>query len=555
MQDEADESSPNDSAMDEEVLGQEPNLDHQFNKAKAFLQKPSLFTGDNLFDHLSDLLNKILSERPQNIIDFFEDYSRKVKECRYRNATDHLRDIYEQTEEVEDSIKLKPLINPLRVVDFEESVEESVEESDDSSHVSVLESFRLLAEAGISIPKCDMYVLELSLRKLYQNEPIKNLRFWGKIFCLEADYYIAEAELSDEGIARLEAEEEEEEEAEEEDEEMALEEEGGEPAPTVPRKKPPLPKLIKIEEKVVPCERFAQGANKKLYYVCHQPGIDPWIKLPDVTPQQISVSRKIMKYFTGNLEHPLESWPPFPGVEKNYLRAQIGRIAAGTSVAPVGLYTYFENEEEEDFNDEDDERIRTEIYLNSNYDKVNVRDLNDGTLSFWVHTALYILPQGRCIWWNPNELKGEENEEDEEGGEEMVEAETGPVLLSPLTNDASLESIPPWTVRLTTALIPEKACAYIRSNLWPGAYTVTADDKCVYMYMGTGHKYTAYNYSPPPLHPVLREYPIGPEILEMQDPSGAQEEAWRIAHEKHPPAEEEHMESEEDDEDDDDILN
>lgn len=48
MQDEADESSPNDSAMDEEVLGQEPNLDHQFNKAKAFLQKPSLFTGDNL---------------------------------------------------------------------------------------------------------------------------------------------------------------------------------------------------------------------------------------------------------------------------------------------------------------------------------------------------------------------------------------------------------------------------------------------------------------------------------------------------------------------------
>lgn len=104
--------------------------------------------------------------------------------------------------------------------------------------------------------------------------------------------------------------------------------------------------------------------------------MDPWIKLPDVTPQQITVSRKIMKYFTGNLEHPvslqtlyriinyiieiyllqLESWPPFPGVEKNYLRAQIGRIAAGTSVAPVGLYTYFENEEEEDFNDEDDER-------------------------------------------------------------------------------------------------------------------------------------------------------------------------------------------------------
>lgn len=42
------------------------------------------------------------------------------------------------------------------------------------------------------------------------------------------------------------------------------------------------------------------------------------------------------------------SYPPFPGNEINYLRAQIARISAGTHVSPMGFYQFEEDEEEEE---------------------------------------------------------------------------------------------------------------------------------------------------------------------------------------------------------------
>ena len=42
------------------------------------------------------------------------------------------------------------------------------------------------------------------------------------------------------------------------------------------------------------------------------------------------------------------SYPPFPGNECNYLRAQIARISAGTHISPLGFYQFDEEEEEEE---------------------------------------------------------------------------------------------------------------------------------------------------------------------------------------------------------------
>lgn len=66
----------------------------------------------------------------------------------------------------------------------------------------------------------------------------------------------------------------------------------------------------------------------------------------------------------------------------------------------------------------------------------------------------------------------------------------------------------------------------------------------------------AYNFTPLPLPPIQAEYPLGPEIMEMSDPTGAQEEEWRIAHlPKEKPAkfgEEEQAEEEEEEEEEED---
>lgn len=46
--------------------------------------------------------------------------------------------------------------------------------------------------------------------------------------------------------------------------------------------------------------------------------------------------------------HQVVSYPPFPGNEANYLRAQIARISATTHISPLGYYMFEEEEEEED---------------------------------------------------------------------------------------------------------------------------------------------------------------------------------------------------------------
>ncbi len=85
------------------------------------------------------------------------------------------------------------------------------------------------------------------------------------------------------------------------------------------------------------------------------------------------------------------SFPPFPGNEANYLRAQIARISAGTQVSPLGFYTFDEEEEE----DEETEG-RDNFITNLDFEGIPVRELVDSTLSNWVHHVQHILPQVLC---------------------------------------------------------------------------------------------------------------------------------------------------------------
>jgi len=82
--------------------------------------------------------------------------------------------------------------------------------------------------------------------------------------------------------------------------------------------------------------------------------------------------------------------------------------------------------------------------------------------------------QGRCTWWNPvqkNEDDFEEEDEEEEKEEvDEPEPEVGPPLLTPLSEDAEIDSMPPWTPKPSTNIIPQYAIAVLKSNLWPGAF-------------------------------------------------------------------------------------
>ncbi|KAL3287098.1 hypothetical protein HHI36_001582 [Cryptolaemus montrouzieri] len=422
-------------------------------------------------------------------------------------------------------------------------------------------------------------------------------RFWGIIYGLYSNYYIVETDLKEEEYIRRNEtfQEGEEDEAANvidesvlaadvniahkilEEDEIAMrlrqlgheQQLGGEDS-KFPRPLPPLPPNLYEKPKKVPPEPSGVGVNTKVFYATNDL-TGSWEQLPDLSPEIVQAARKIYKSFTGYFDQELITYPEFPGKEREYLRAQIGRISAGTQISPLGYYTFGAemggegDEEEEPAADEEAEGPKTSYRINPKYDPVPLKDLIDGSMSFWVHHTQYILPQGRTSWWSPvaepehpDEAEDEapaEEEEDEKPKTVAPEPETGPPLLTPLSEDAQIESVPAWSVRSSSKIMEEFAVAIVRSHLWPGAYCFATQGKLFQnIYLGYGLKYQVTNFSPSPLPPIQQDYPPGPEIMEMFDPTGPEEEDWRIAHLPKPkpvaPEEEEEEEEEEDEEDD-----
>ncbi|NWI90637.1 RSH4A protein, partial [Pitta sordida] len=482
--------------------------------AKAYLLKTSTTTGLNLYDHFADVITKILDEQPTNTVDIIENISKDVKGARFRKKMDTLRDEHQIPPTFEAAEKCKALFVKENGEENEEAVEEEIGQS---SLPNVMETAFYFEQAGIGLSKDESYYILLALKNLISVQPIQTCRFWGKILGLEMNYIIAEAQFH-------EGEGEEEEETEEkvtEEEEKGMSE--GEEEDEEKEKEDEPPKSTYKPPPDIPKEENGTGANKYVYFVCNEPG-KPWVKLPPVTPAQIVCARKIKKFFTGRLDAPVVSFPPFPGSEANYLRAQIARISAGTHVSPTGFYQFADEEEEGDTYEE-----------NPDFEPPSMAEMAN-SLSPWAHHVKNILKQGRCVWINPQTSEDKEEEEEEEEEEEKSEQdeeqeETGPPLLTLLSEDEDIKNIPAWTAQPSTNLIPQYSVAILQSNRWPGAYAFASGRKFENIYFGWGHKYSPENHTPSLPAPVQAEYPRGPEITERRDPTLQEELAFKAEQE------------------------
>jgi radial spoke head protein 4A len=229
------------------------------------------------------------------------------------------------------------------------------------------------------------------------------------------------------------------------------------------------------------------------------------------------------------------SYPPFPGTEAHLLRAQIARIAAATVISPSGYYKFDDEEEPQ-------EGVAPPVVLNTEFEWPTHESLT--LLENWTHHIPYILPQGRTQWVNPNPPKESSGDDDEEGKEEseeaQVEPETGPSILTAIAEDAEVvEGLPTWTVRMAAPLSPSRySPVYLRSNRWPGAFTVGFNDKFANIYVGWGQKDLNKPYAAPALTEVQREYgvPTGPgtaeDVTEKNDPTLEEEQAYNEANKK-----------------------
>nr|XP_046247040.1 radial spoke head protein 6 homolog A [Scatophagus argus] len=492
---------------------------------KAALLKSNTKNNLNLYDHLTRVLLKVMDEHPPNVVDVIEDLSRDVKRGLLEDKQSILQDYPQST-------AIEMLAEQQRLLFYRPEETDQEEELVETALPNVSEVGFYLEHVGVGLGRDEMQRVFLALKQLAESQALLHCRLWGKILGTESSYIIAEVEYRD-------GEEEEEQSIEEEEKETENEKEMDPPPQSTYK---PLP--------VVPKEAIGTGANKFVYYVCKEPGF-PWVKLPSVSPAQITAARQIRKFFTGRLDNPIVSYPPFPGNEANYLRAQIARISAGTQVSPQG---FFQTVEEE--GDEEDEAPRDSYEINPDFEGVPVSEMAE-SLSTWVHHVQHILQQGRCTWVNLAVKTGEDSNEEREAEEkeeepDEPEPEVGPPLLTPLSQDADIFNTPPWSSKMSSTLTCQHAVAVLRSNLWPGAYAYACGKKFENIYVGWGLKYAGEGYSPPVPPLPQAEYTSGPEITEALDPSLEEEQALKESLEEQLAAQEEIVDTDEEEEEDDD---
>ncbi|KAK3731868.1 hypothetical protein QZH41_008328, partial [Actinostola sp. cb2023] len=385
------------------------------------------------YDNLSSIITKLLKEKPENASELLEDFVRESKRSTFKPSFDAIQDQQDDSTEVLLARSQQTLFEQKPDPLFMEP-EGELDEEHESPLPDLMELANYFEQAGVGLSREETFRIFLALKQLVDSYPIRSCRFWGKILGLEANYIIAEVEFHD-GEDPMDLEEEERVEGHTEKEDVNPD---GPPdiikegdfdveEDDVPRSEFKPPPLISNEDNRI-------GCNKKAYFVCNEAG-KPWVRLPQVTPAQVVVARLIKKFFTGKLDSPVVSYPPFPGNEAEFLRAQISRISATTHVSPLGYYMFEEEEEEED-----EGAVRDTFVVNQEFEGLGVNDMVEPSCANWVHHVQYVLPQGRCSWFNPSQKRDEEELEEEEEDEEREEPdepepETGPPLLTPLSED------------------------------------------------------------------------------------------------------------------------
>ncbi|CAO1393733.1 unnamed protein product [Diamesa serratosioi] len=581
-----------------------PTLKKDLQNAKLFLQNCSLESGDSLYDHLSNVIGKVIDERPKNVVDYFEEFSQCVREEKFRLNEIILEKAYQEPERLAFAKKILPsLINfkPNSMYDVEKTLQEDEideeenvkdedeEEEDDDDEVKVfteIPKYDFMEQQfhwnsiGIGFANDETFLLSCALAHLGENSSIATYHFWGQIYGLHNNYFIAECTLTEAAIEEridfietainiqsLSVSNEElvtlRNSKAKVSNELVVNVETTDVVSyqsMVKEISKKYPKQWQFVEKTpqstykipteIPAEETGNGVNRNVYFVCNNPG-DDWIELPPVTPSQIQSARHIKKMLSGCLDSAICSYPIFPGTEQNYLRCLIARISAATHISPKGFFKAdFNLKQSDDESDEgeeedsDDENVKE----NPKYKAMSLQKLL--LLENWVHHKAYILKQGRVSWLNVNVLENKKDikdnvhdvHDDDTDGESNVESdldavaeadknvnEINPELHVPLftscSNDITNGEFALWNIKMRNL---ESPIVVVKSNLWPGAFSFAKGRKFDNIYIGYGHKFSCSSYTPEPLPTLEIEYPMAPVMLEVIDPNVEEEQSYEL---------------------------
>jgi hypothetical protein len=280
------------------------------------------------------------------------------------------------------------------------------------------------------------------MKKLLIENKCEYIRFFGKIYGINSDYYIIQGIVKD-----------------------------------YPMKNPPK----HVES------RGNEGINRFTFWVSDSL-LEYWNELPDITHEQLRTSRLFKYMFTGDLNSKVKSFVAFPGKEMHLLKCQIVRILHSSSIVPKGYQKLSEN-----YKDQLEGKI---IEYDEEYKPLSFEEMKDPEFANWTHEYAYIYPSGKVI--DPSvenqieRMKGigeDEGYKIKEGeGEEVNEI------------DAKF-----WKVKVVgdnmTYAIPEKdpithAVIHIFNERWPGTHCVWKEGVFCNIYVGFGYKDVDECYNP-----------------------------------------------------------
>ena len=438
--------------------------------------------GNDLYNHIIKLFNKIITGNPSTSVDAFEELSLGIKkELETGTSVEFSKFLANKPLSVSMEqwiqtglyklLGVKPPKPPRKPDDPEEPPQEEAapEQPGPLGYVpDLLSDVKMIEYAGFGFSEEYTYLLMMSQKKLAKKIEAKNIKFWGIIYGISKDYVIVE-----------------------------VTKEGGEEA---------------ASELPPDQEPRGSGTNQFVYYVTDSIGND-WIPLPDTSPKFIKLSRDIRHVFTGNLEEVVTTNPFFFGKEKDLLRAQIARISHSTTIIPGGRYKVTED------NLREVEQIE-EPKLPS------FSDLSK--LEFWVHWVPSILNCARTVHMQPEAPpEGGENFDPEEELKKVQLADPFEPRLKPLNKDKAVSGHEgSWTIRVEgdkNLYQDEKSkdniirsLIIIESQIWPGACTIYKGDYYTSIYVGYGLKIDARKYYPI-FAPIILEEPKA--VIEQPEPT------------------------------------
>ena len=300
---------------------------------------------------------------------------------------------------------------------------------------------------GVGLARSEAYRVMLACKQLGEDPHVKaaTVRFFGKFFGRRGDYYVFEATLKEAPEAGA-------------------------------------------AEGSTPSEAHGSGANAFAYFVAQSLGGEGK-RLPDVTPAQVCAARGLKRFLTGDLQADVGAFPIFPGKEAEYLRAQIARISAATTLCPQGYFTLGDDG----------------ASLEQAEGGYTPTDAADTSVASWCHRVPGLRRQGRCETWTPEASEEDEGEALAQDPEELSVVDGAEALLAGADADAEFDGTAAWTPLVSSQIPGVKfQTAGIRSNLWPGAVAVATGNLFANCYVG--HGVCAADFKPAPAPAVCAEW-------------------------------------------------